>query len=442
MISLIIIGKLVIWFSRIFNLGNGSTWPGEIMLRLYPDAPEKFFSRVKKGIIFIAGTNGKTTTAKMVTAILTQYYSAERTIPVIVNDSGANLLNGIISAFIGKSSLTGDLQADYVVFEVDEATLPQVIKKLPENYQGRVIVAILNLFRDQLDRYGEVDTVARNWAKVLPLLPKHSVVILNTDDPQIAYLGFDLKKKIVYFGIDKPDKFLKVSQHAADSIFCRVCGEKLDFSGTYFSHIGIWNCNKCGNTRPRPDISGWDSPLPGLYNEYNTLASVAVSGNLGIPDTIIKKAFSEFYPAFGRQEEFTRDGKHIKLFLSKNPAGFNASLRTVIDLDPKAILMVLNDRIPDGRDVSWIWDADFEMIPEKVAEFVSGERCYDLGLRIKYTMKQFNNETMKQLSIIENLSEAIDSALRKLNSGETLYILPTYSAMLQVRKILGGRAIL
>jgi UDP-N-acetylmuramyl tripeptide synthase len=177
--------------------------------------------------------------------------------------------------------------------------------------------------------------------------------------------------------------------------------------------------------------------LPGLYNSYNTQAAVSVAKVLGIENAIIKKALDGFSPAFGRQEEFIVTDKKVKIFLSKNPAGYNASLRTILEFNPKVLLLVLNDRIPDGRDVSWIWDVDFEMMPKSINIFVSGDRVYDLGLRLKYA-----NIPVSRIKVMSNLKKAVSEALTMTKPNKTLYILPTYSAMLEVRKILKGRSIL
>jgi UDP-N-acetylmuramyl tripeptide synthase len=451
MIPLItLIGKFIHFVSYLFNIGSGGTWPGEIVLQLKPDIFSFFVSQLNKGLIIVAGTNGKTTTAKMIRQIIGKR--------VILNQSGANLLNGLVSAFIEKASLTGKIDADFAVLEVDENTLPQVLSTacIKNIKNKKLIVVLLNLFRDQLDRYGEVDIIANKWKKVLERLPSDSTVILNADDPQIAYLGKDLKSKVVYFGIDRPERFLPKIEHATDSTYCHICGGKLTYKGIYFSHLGIWFCENCGNSRPKPDVENYSSALVGLYNEYNTLAAVSVGRELGIKEKMIKTSLASFTPAFGRQEEFEIGNKKIKMFLSKNPAGFNASLRTVLDLKPKSLLLVLNDRIPDGRDVSWIWDTDFEMIPKAVSTIVSGDRVYDMGLRIKYTLNksqifprlrpgQANLKSQNhgsKLKIYESLKEAIDAGLNEISEGETLYILSTYSAMLEVRKILTGRKIL
>ncbi len=403
----ILLGKFVHVILRLFGFGAG-TWPGEVALRLSPHILSSFASQFQKGIILVGGTNGKTTTALMIKTILEA--QGER---VVHNASGANLLNGIVSACIQEASWNGNLHADYGVFEVDENSLPIVIKSI-KSVKSKVVLVLLNLFRDQLDRYGEVDVIAQKWESALR--GSNAIIIANSDDPLVAHLG--LHAKTIFFGINDKTKFLPKMEHATDSTFCLNCGSRLKYEGIYFSHLGIWSCTKCGEKRPKPDIFEGKSPLPGLYNRYNTLAAMSVAKSLGL-----KMDLAGFHPAFGRQEEIG----NVKIFLSKNPTGFNQSLRTVLELGAKHLLLVLNDRIPDGRDVSWIWDVDFEMIPKHVSVAVSGDRVYDLALRLKYAGINAN--------ICENLENAFETT-------ETLFVLPTYSAMLDVRKILIGKKIL
>ena len=405
---IIALGKLVSYISQSLHFGAGATWPGEIALMLRPNIASELIKNLKKGVILVAGTNGKTTTSLMIKQILEQ-----QGLTIVHNASGANLLNGIVSVLIQKS------QADWGVFEVDENSLPVVTEQLTtNNKQLMQVIVLLNLFRDQLDRYGEVDVIVEKWQKVL----KTGSFVLNADDPAIAYLGKNLTH-VTYFGVNDKKHFLKNVEHATDSTFCLNCGGRLTYEGIYYSHIGIWRCERCGFRRPKPDVFEVTSPLPGLYNQYNTLAAVAAVKALGIHNPDI----SDFMPAFGRQEEFEFDGKQVKIFLYKNPAGFNASLRTVLEQGANNLLLILNDRIPDGRDVSWIWDVDFEMISKNTKIFVSGDRVYDLALRLQYAEKK---------------PIVISSVYEALSKSETLYILPTYSAMLDVRNTLLGRKIL
>lgn len=398
----VILGKAVSYLSRKFNLGSGGTWPGEIALKLDPHILSKV---APKNVILVAGTNGKTTTSLMIKTILEN--AGHR---VVHNASGANLLNGVVSAIL--TTPTGD----YGVFEVDENTLPQVLKFI----KSVKCLVLLNLFRDQLDRYGEVDVIADKWRSALGTLKTPNFkLVLNADDPLIASLG---NKNSMYFGLGDKKLFQESPEHAMDSQFCPNCGNKLAYDGTYYSHIGIWHCSKCGLRRPKPDISAAFYPLPGLYNHYNTLAAVAVAKALDLPVDL-----TGFSPAFGRQEEIAGH----KIFLSKNPAGFNESIRTILSAFTRPglakVLLVLNDRIPDGRDVSWIWDVDFELLANRCDSVIcSGDRAYDLGLRLKYA-------GIKNMRIEENLKKAVKGAD---------YVLATYSAMLEVRKILTGHKIL
>lgn len=394
---IILLAKLISILSKFFNLGAGATWPGEIALRVDPNI---LFKIAPKNIILVAGTNGKTTTTLMIKKIL-----GDR---VVTNASGANLLNGIVSSIITSPP------AEWGVFEVDENSLPIVIKFI----KFKVIIVLLNLFRDQLDRYGEVDVIAEKWSAAL----SGQKIIANADDPLVAEIARKADKDAVFFGLDDPSQFIIKMEHATDSTFCRWCGARLTYKGVYYSHIGDWQCPKCKNKRPKLDISTCDYPLPGLYNRYNTLAAVATAKTLGFGDTKIKQSLKNFSPAFGRQEEFVVDGRKVKIFLSKNPAGFNESLRTALQLGAKNILFVLNDRIPDGRDVSWIWDIDFEMLPKSTNLFVAGDRELDIAVRIKHA-----GLTSKFTKEIPNLPN--------------LFILPTYSAMLEIRKKLTGKKI-
>ena len=446
-ILIIIIGKIVAALSRFFNIGAGGTWPGEIALILDKDFIKKMNRSVKKGIILIAGTNGKTTTSKIIQKILENEGKSNQ---VIRNRSGANLLNGIASALIKSADFFGQVKTNWAVFEVDENVLELALKELTPK-----IVVGLNLFRDQLDRYGEIDLIAEKWHRALKKLPSQTTVILNSDDPQIAYLGKELRADVVYFGLESQEYSKTKISHAADSIYCLFCGTRLDFKRVYFSHLGLWQCRKCGQKRPIPILSNWDWFLPGIYNRYNTLAAVLAAKNLGIKDKNIKIALKSFEPAFGRGEEFRLKGRKVKILLSKNPTGFNVTLQRIIEQKPKLVFLALNDRIPDGRDVSWIWDVDFEELVQKVdCLIVSGDRAYDLGLRLKYAMINQKSKIKNQkhlpvgrhgiskIKIIEELKSAIFYGLEKINKNETLYILPTYSAMLKVRKILRGRKIL
>lgn len=432
----IALGKIVSYGVQKLNLGNGSTWPGHIALKY-----NKFFIRdilktSKTKTIIVTGTNGKTTTSKLIATILKRQGKT-----VLHNDSGANLLNGIASSLLLHTSIQDGLQYDYAIFEVDENALPLVLQEITPTY-----LIILNLFRDQLDRYGELNSIAAKWARAIQNLAGKTMLILNADDPLVAYLGKNNDNRVIYFScndvlIHRNSQQLK--DHAADSTYCPKCGNKLKFNSIIFSHLGNWECKTCGLKRPQINTIGSTIyPLSGLYNQYNIHAAILFARHEHITNSRITAALREFKPAFGRQEELTVKNKRIKIFLSKNPTGFNESLRTIKEMGAKTILFILNDRIPDGRDVSWIWDTDIENILEGNERiFVSGDRVYDMTLRIKYAGE--NTDYKGQIAnCFENLKEAINASLDATENGNTLYILPTYTAMLEVRKILTGRKIL
>ncbi|MDP2638217.1 MAG: MurT ligase domain-containing protein, partial [Candidatus Levybacteria bacterium] len=390
------------------------------------------------------GTNGKTTTAKLIQTILGK--SGKK---VFQNEGGANLLNGIASSMLLRSSILCKVNYDYAILETDENTLPLILKEIPNpDY-----ILLLNLFRDQLDRYGEVNAIATKWKKAIERLSNKTVLILNADDPQIAYLGsFNhiskaipipyrnrIDDKVFYFGLDNKELAGRNPEHASDSTYCPSCGKKLVYDAIYFSHLGDWKCEKCGFKHPDETFTKSPIyPLDGLYNQYNTNAAVLLTKQIGIDEKTINSALHNFKPAFGRQEDLEVNGKKVKIFLSKNPTSFNESLRTITSLDAKNLLIVLNDRIPDGRDVSWIWDVDFEeLLDERGFVSVAGDRAYDMALRLKYTNVNINDK-----QVYTDLKKAISENLKSLNKNEALYILPTYSAMLEVRKILTGKKIL
>jgi UDP-N-acetylmuramyl tripeptide synthase len=279
-----------------------------------------------------------------------------------------------------------------------------------------------------------VNTVALKWRKTLGSLPKSTTVMLNADDPHVAYLGFGLKAKTTYFGIEDKLLYLTKRPYAMDAVYCPKCSKPLFFEGIYLGHLGNWKCKACGLKRPEANFESKVSILPGVYNMYNGQAAYLVGKTLGFDKERIEKGLRLFIPAFGRQEEFTINGKKIKIFLSKNPTGFNESLRTVKELGAKNVLLILNDRIPDGRDVSWIWDVDFEEFLNGMNIVVGGDRVFDMALRLKHA------ELLSEA--YTDLRYAIKKSLSKVKGNDTLYILATYSAMLETRKILGGRKIL
>lgn len=416
------IAKSISMSSKTFNRGSGSTWPGHIALHMNQNFIQDMIKTFEGKVILVTGTNGKTTTVKMISSII----GVEN---VITNPSGANLLNGTSSAIVNNMNWLGSISKQYMVLEVDEAVLSLLLHKMTPD-----IVICLNLFRDQLDRYGEVDVISEKWNSSLINLPESSMVLLNADDPQVANIGINVKAKVKYFGLNDK-KLFKEMEHATDSTFCPKCGSRLIYEGVFFSHLGFWRCESCGLKRPEPNITEFSSPLPGVYIKYDVLASVLCAKELALDDSQIQEGLSKFQPAFGRQENLIIDGKKVKIILSKNPTGFNQTIEAVLHMDDekKNYLLALNDLEQDGKDISWIWDVDFERLLSSVKHItITGTRAKDLAVRMKYA------ET-KDIFYTSDFKRAIKNALMKIENEETLYILPTYSAMLTIRKNLIGK---
>lgn len=427
------VAKSVTFIVKSLRLGAASVLPGSIARRIEPRLLELLSQQVKNGVILIAGTNGKTTTALLLCTILErQGYR------IAHNSTGANLENGLMTALMENTSWLGRLNVDYGILEVDENIVPRVLKPL----QPRIILC-LNLFRDQLDRYGEVDSISKRWTKVISTLPLETVVIPNADDPTLCYLGQQLPQKVLFFGMNEPEHYLEAIPHAVDSIYCPSCGHSLDYKGVYLSHLGDFTCPQCGFSKSKPTLESgeWSQILVGLYNKYNTLAAVTAAQELGVDEGIIRDTVNNFQAAFGRAEDLVINHKRVRILLSKNPVGTNETIRVVTESTDTTTLLVLNDRTPDGTDVSWIWDVDTEKLVQRGGTLVvSGDRLYDMALRLRYS--ENSSESNLNLIVEEDLRQAIAIALNHTPDNETLHILPTYSAMLEVREVLTGRKIL
>ncbi|WP_341525050.1 Mur ligase family protein [Nostoc sp. UHCC 0302] len=426
--------KSVTFLVRSLRLGAASVLPGSIARRIEPRLLELLSQQVKNGVILIAGTNGKTTTSLLLKTILER-----KGYRVAHNSTGANLENGLMTALLESTSLVGTLDVDYAILEVDENIVPKILKPL----QPRIILC-LNLFRDQLDRYGEVDTISKRWTKVISTLPPETVVIPNADDPTLSHLGQQLPQRVLFFGLNEPENYLEAIPHAVDSIYCPKCGHSLDYKGVYLSHLGDFTCPSCGFSKSKPTLesSQWQQILVGLYNKYNTLAAVTAAQELGVDEATIKDTINNFQAAFGRTEDLVINGKRVRILLSKNPVGTNETIRVVNQSTDKTTLLVLNDRTPDGTDVSWIWDVDTEKLVQRGGTLVvSGDRVYDMALRLRYSQNSAQTTNLN-LIVEEDLRQAIATALEHTPEDETLHILPTYSAMLEVREVLTGRKIL
>lgn len=434
------ISKLSLLATRVLHFGSGTTFPGLLAEKIDSKIITKLTRGLRDGAIVVTGTNGKTTTAKMLTEIL-----KEDGFNVLNNQSGSNLSRGIASALVASSNLLGNhLAADVGVFEVDEATMPEAMTKIRPK-----IVLVTNLFRDQLDRYGELDKTAEIIGKSLRGF-SNMTVILNADDPLVSKLSDYVEGEVKYYGIEDP-KLSTKSTAAMDSKDCLVCGHELNYSTRYFGHLGIWKCPNCGNTRPevdfwvndveiKPESSKFTlnieeelkvpMPISGLYNVYNALAAAATAKVACCAGPATVHALRNFAAAFGRMEMITVQGKKAMLLLVKNPTGANQALSAIYsDERPKRILLCLNDNFADGTDISWIWDIDFEIFNLDSDFFIcSGVRAADMALRLKYA-----GVDEKKVLIIDDVVLATEELAAGLNKDETGFILPTYTAMIGIR---------
>jgi lipid II isoglutaminyl synthase (glutamine-hydrolysing) len=434
--------------SRASGRGGGTTLPGRVLLRLAPDAIARLGAGLDAGTTIVSATNGKTTTAGMIAAVL----AADGRHPVH-NRAGSNMTWGVATALLEQRGQEG-------LFEVDEAWLPQVVEQLDP-----ATIVLGNLFRDQLDRYGEMEALADEWARTVASRAGRTALVLNADDPLIADLGRDTEERpregVVYFGIEDAAQALPELQHAFDAKHCRRCGHPYAYARAFVGHLGHYSCPNCGAERPRPEVAataielrGMDGsrstvrtpageiqlelPLPGLYNVYNALAAVAAGLGLGVAPERIAAALSEMRAAFGRVETIEVAGKPVSILLIKNPAGANEVLRTLrleAGSEPIDLWIALNDRIADGRDISWVWDADFELLAGGVRRVVcAGTRAPEMALRLKYA-----GWPTDSIEVVPAIEGSLDSAVAAARG--RLFALPTYTALMELRKLLADRGL-
>lgn len=445
--SAVTAGKLARLMSRQLGLGGGSSLPGLLTARFDPLALGKLVRGLPRGSILVSGTNGKTTTSRLFASIL--HHAGWHPVH---NRTGANMTSGLIAALLDGVDLTGRSRADSALFEVDEAVLASIRAEV----RPRVIV-LTNLFRDQLDRYGEIDYVAHLWERSLTELSADTTVVLNGDDPALAALGQRLTVPVLYYGLDlpgaaAPDRF-------ADSKNCPLCGSPLEYRAVHYAHLGDYACPNQDFRRPALDIAArscevrgidatrvevtgpfgtrqWDLQVPGLFNVYNLLAAVAGATTLGIPIAAIDRAVAGFQAVFGRFERLTVNDRTIFFTLVKNPVGLTEVLRTILtEPGEKGIVGFLNDNLADGTDVSWLWDAEVELLAQRCQfAVVGGTRVGDLAVRLKYA-----GVPSKRIHPVESIADGLDAGLERTPPGGTLYILPTYTAMLELRALASKR---
>jgi UDP-N-acetylmuramyl tripeptide synthase len=427
--------------SRLAGAGGGTTVPGKLLWKLDPRAIDRLAALLPLGSAVISATNGKTTTAAMAASILRDRF------PLAHNSSGANLVSGVASTLLDARG------AELGLFEVDEAALPEVVERIKPK-----AVCLGNLFRDQLDRYGELEHVAERWRSAVRALPDSAALVVNGDDPQIGELARERPDALV-FGVDDPSAARPSLQHAADSKYCVRCGAPYEYAAAYVGHLGDYRCPACGHSRPplkvvarEVELHGLESisfrlalpagtapvrlRVPGLYNVYNALAAASLAASLGAELEEIVSGLESFSAAFGRFERITVGDRGLLMLLIKNPAGANEAVRTIVDGGaPSVAVIALNDAIADGRDVSWIWDVDFEPLIGGLTRLVAtGDRAAELALRFKY-----GGLDAKAIDVVPALAQALDRGLELTPPGGELVVLPTYTAMLGLRQIMSSR---
>ena len=442
--------------SRLSGRGGGTSFPGKLLLRLEPDAVSLLGSQLPRGSVIVSATNGKTTTAGMIASVLHR-----AGIPAAHNRAGANMPGGVATALLEHARRGRLEEVELGLFEVDEAWVETLVAALVPH-----TVVLGNLFRDQLDRHGELEKLADAWATLLDRRAGATQFVLNADDPLVADVGRTregaARPGVVYFGIEDRSHALPQLEHAFDAKHCRRCGEAYRYSVAYLGHLGDYACPACGSSRPAPAISAREIDLqgmsgsrvmvatprgtvelslslPGLYNVYNALAATACCLSLGLELDDIRRGLQSFAAAFGRAERLAVDSRELSILLIKNPAGANEVFRTLVatrsedgggELD---VLIALNDGIADGRDISWIWDADFEvLVPHLRRAVCSGTRAPELALRLKYA-----GLPEERLDLVVSLEKALESSLAAANG--SVYALPTYTALLELRDLLAER---
>jgi UDP-N-acetylmuramyl tripeptide synthase len=429
--------------SRFAARGGGTTLPGKILARVDPGAMGRLAERLPLGAALVSATNGKTTTSAMVAEIL------GRRVRLAHNRAGANLVSGVATTLLEAGG------AELGLFEVDEGAFPEVARRTRPR-----AVCLANLFRDQLDRYGELELVAERWRAAVTALDDETSVVANADDPLVAHIAHG-RRRLVRFGVDDPEVARERLPHAADSKYCVRCGTPYDYAAAYVGHLGAYTCPRCGDARPDLDVAARNValrglsgsefdlaldgrsrrvrvPLPGLYNVYNALAAAALALELGATLDDVEEGLARFRAAFGRFERILVGDRSVLMLLVKNPAGANEAVRTLTDGGaPPVALVALNDEIADGRDVSWIWDVDFEPLAATLDRLVAtGSRAHELALRFRY-----GGLDDERIEVVTDLKAALDHGLSLLPPGGELAVLPTYTAMLALRRVAADRGL-
>jgi len=438
--------KAAAFSTRALRRGSGTALPGLVALRVDPGVVGALGRQLGGGRILVTGTNGKTTTTRLLAAM---FEAAGR--PYLHNREGSNLTRGFASTLTARADARGRIPGGAQttgLFETDEATFPAAVRALDPT-----VMVVTNLFRDQLDRYGEVETVAGLWREGLAAASPSATLVLNADDPSVAALAEGWRGAVHWYGLDDP-ALHREEVGAFDARWCS-CGGDFRYSRRYFAHVGWWTCAVCGRARPRTETTGrsvqlelagarWEVDglgrvamrLTGLYNVMNALGAIAAARVVGLDAEAIRRGLGHAKAAFGRQEVVLLEGRELWLLLTKNPAGANQVLLLLEQAAGEGIAVValLNDRFADGQDVSWTWDVDYELLAARVGKcWAGGDRAEDLALRLDYA------GWPAPLAVERDAGRLLDAVLAATGPGERVFVIPTYTALLDLRAELQRR---
>lgn len=444
-------GKLAGASGRFFRIGGGTSLPGMIARRIDPNVLKSVVGASRASKIVITGSNGKTTTARMTAAIAD--FSGRR---VSQNRTGSNMLQGVTSVAVNFADMFGRLDSDVLLFEIDEGTIPLAVPEIQPD-----VVVITNIFRDQLDRYGELYSVARALDRMLENLPETCTILLNGNDPQVANFGLNAQAKRLFFGLETREIGTLVPEQSADIIRCIKCQEDLQYEVAYMSHLGIYRCPNCGYTLPKLDFAATsvrlasdgqgpshatirtpegeievEIPLPGVHNVYNATAAIGAAMAAGFEMKKTPAALATLRPAFGRLEKIQATDQTIYLAFVKNPTSFNLMLRLIAQhATEKHIMLVASNTVVDGEDFAWLWDVDIEELAPSMRDVVcSGTKAEELAMRLKYA-----DVPVDKISIVHEREAALDVALKNAGPGGTIYIMASYTPTHELRRIMQKR---
>ena len=430
-----------IWAAKIVSTAcrlsgrQGVTFAGKVALKLDPKILSDLALQVREKIFVVCGTNGKTTTNNLLCSAIESEGKK-----LVCNHTGSNMLAGVAAAFVLAAKNTGKLDADYACIEIDEASTLRIFPHFKPDF-----MVLTNLFRDQLDRYGEIDTTMDILKRAMQMAPGMTVIV-NGDDALSAYLAMESGNPYKTYGITEQVFQEQNDNEIREGRFCKRCGAKLEYEFYHYSQIGKYHCPSCGFTRPEPDFNASNIDMSdglqfdvdgrhiaasyrGFYNIYNILAAYSAGRTAGMELAGFERVLSDFNPQNGRMEHFQIDGTDIILNLAKNPAGFNQNISAVMeDEKDKDIIIVINDNAQDGTDISWLWDVDFDRFADQSIRSitVSGIRCQDMRIRMKY------------VDIPSELIADVKSALEaRIKDGcKNLYVLVNYTALFSTRSLL------